>query len=246
LNPSSSYHLNRAEALLKAKALDLAVYELESISGIESFSAPFLTYLAMLNHRAKNYKNSFRILNELFQRNDHIFSSYHLRLVFPVEFFKIIEENSEKNGLDPILVLSLMKQESAFSSDAYSRAKAMGVMQILLSTARGVDATITAESLLELDSNVRIGTKYLAGLVERYQGNLAMALSAYNAGPSAVDRWIKNNRSHLSLPIWIESIPYKETRNYVSSIIRNYYWYSRPLKDSKITFEKVGNTFWKN
>lgn len=246
LNPSSNYHLHRAEVFLKAKAMDLAIYELENIVGIESFSSPFLTYLTILNYRAKNHKKSFQILNELFQRNDHVFSSYHLRLVFPIEFFKTIEEHSKQNALDPILVLSLIKQESAFAPEAYSRAKAIGAMQILLSTARNVDATITLENLLELPHNIRIGTKYLSQLLERYHGNTVMALAAYNAGPGAVDRWIKNNSPKLSSLLWIESIPYKETRNYVTSIMRNYYWYTRKLQDPNVSFEKILNLFWKD
>jgi soluble lytic murein transglycosylase len=126
--------------------------------------------------------------------------------------------------------MSLIKQESAFDRSAVSRVGAMGLMQLMPYTAVETDPNAIHLDLLDADENIRIGIKYLRKLVQQYKGNLIYALGAYNAGPKAMDRWVKEAANKRGPLEFIESITYRETREYVASIIRNYYWYSRRLK----------------
>ncbi len=242
LLPHETYHLERAEAFLTEKSYDLAAFELKMIKVREGLSSPFLVYLSMLNDKARNYQNNFQLMGELIQRGyEGIFSSYSLRMIFPTHFLDLIKKHSLASNLDPILVLSLIKQESAFEEEANSSVGAIGLMQLMPMTARETDATVNLSHLLNADINIAIGTKYLKKLLIRFKGNIVYALAGYNAGPNAVDRWIKDSPPRRGMLEFIESIPYRETREYVASIIRNYYWYCRQLNG--ISFQNF-SYFW--
>lgn len=242
LSPGEILHLRRAQNLIAEKAYNLAVFELREIKVRAALSSPFLVYLAMLNCKCGNYSSGFTMIGELMQRGyEGIFSTYGLRMIFPLNFANLISKYSTENSIDPILVLSLIKQESAFAEDANSSAGAMGLMQLMPTTAVDTDPAIKISALLEAEDNIRVGTKYLKKLLTRYNGNIVFALAGYNAGPTAVDRWRKEGPPVREMAEFIESIPYKETREYVSSIIRNYFWYSRQLHG---TFTKDLNYFW--
>ena len=114
-------------------------------------------------------------------------------------------------------------------------------MQLMPATASDMDAAITPADLLVADHNIRVGTKYLKKLMGRFKGNIVYSIAGYNAGPGAVDRWIKEAGEKRNLLEFIESISYKETREYVGAIIRNYYWYSRQINGN---FDKDLNYFW--
>ncbi|EJO68004.1 transglycosylase SLT domain protein [Leptospira kirschneri serovar Grippotyphosa str. RM52] len=117
---------------------------------------------------------------------------------------KIIHQESEKNNLDPRLVQSVIKAESNFKTDAVSPKGAIGLMQLMPSTAN----SLGVEDPFDPAENVAGGTKFLSDLLNKYK-NLDHALAAYNAGPNAVDRY-------AGIP------PYKETRNYVEKVKKFY------------------------
>jgi soluble lytic murein transglycosylase len=156
-------------------------------------------------------------------------TTYVLGMIFPTPFFDVVRKHAARNDIDPILVLSLVKQESAFTPNIGSGAGAVGLMQLMPATAVEVDPELTRADLLEPDTNIRIGTKYLKWLLTKFNGNIVLALAGYNAGPYAAERWLRANPEKRGMLEFIETIPYKETREYVSGIIRNYYWYSRRL-----------------
>jgi soluble lytic murein transglycosylase-like protein len=116
----------------------------------------------------------------------------------------LIREAAVRSGLPPAFVESVAKVESAFRQDAISPKGAIGVMQLMPATARTLAADPT-----DLDQNVDAGTRLLRDLLLKYNGDVVKALAAYNAGPTAVDRY-------QGLP------PYPETQNYVDKVIRNY------------------------
>ncbi|MBI2711463.1 MAG: transglycosylase SLT domain-containing protein [Bdellovibrio sp.] len=220
LNTQDQGRLKRARHFLSERAYALAAIELREIKVQDSLSNPFLLYLAMLNYQAKNFRNSFSILGELIQRGyEGVLTSYGLQMIFPEQNFQTIQDYAKKTGLDPILVLSLIKQESAFEEEVLSSAGATGLMQLMPATAADVDSEVSLTDLRQPENN------------------------GYNAGPNAVDRWLKDFPAEKSMYDFIESIPYKETREYVAAIIRNYYWYSKKLnsanRDVKI------DIFWK-
>lgn len=235
LLPSEQYHVQRAEYFLGGGLKELAAAELLSIRPREALSNGFLLYVAVLLNEAESYRHSFVFLSELIQRGDkRVMTSYGLRLIFPAPHWNLIEPNATQMELDPILILSLIKQESAFDRFAVSISGASGLMQLMPATALEVDSLIQRMELYSAATNIQLGARYLKQMLNRYQGNIAIAFAAYNAGPVAVDRWIQEGKTKRGIIGFIDSIPYPETREYVASLIRNYYWYHQKLRGTRL------------
>ena len=137
----------------------------------------------------------------------------------------MVQAQAQKNGLDPYLVLSLMRQESEFNPNAVSRANAYGLMQLLPSVGKseakhnGVKGFNT-NTLLNPAVNIQLGTDDLRKTLGLYGGTVEYALASYNAGDTPVHAWMTQGE-FKDIPEWVESIPYTETREYVQSILRN-------------------------
>ena len=121
------------------------------------------------------------------------------------EIMAMIDSTAEKYGVDAKLVKAVVKQESGFNPNAKSKAGALGLMQLMPTTAKGLGVT----DPMNPQQNIEGGVKYLKSLLERFHGNTILALAAYNAGPNAVSKYD-------GVP------PYKETQNYVKSILKDY------------------------
>ncbi|MBL7716401.1 MAG: transglycosylase SLT domain-containing protein [Bdellovibrionales bacterium] len=231
LLPQEVYRLRRAERLISEGATAMAEQELREFRSRDHLSNSFLIYLATLHTEAGNHSGAFQILGDLIQRGggDLVYNSYGLRLIFPTAFYDEIQKASADQKLDPILVLSLIKQESAFQVEAGSTVGASGLMQLMPATAVDTEPGVRRVDLLDPTVNIRVGTKYLKKMLDKYNGNIVFALASYNAGPGALDRWLRDGKAKRGMLDFIELIPYKETREYVGSIIKNYYWYSKRI-----------------
>jgi soluble lytic murein transglycosylase len=146
---------------------------------------------------------------------------YDLR--FPLARREQIERDANAAGVDPSWAYAIIRAESAWTGDAHSSADAWGLMQLLPGTARQLAkvekvAFSGAAALLDPDLNIRLGTRYLANMADRYDGSPWLATAAYNAGPDPVARWIEA-RDTLEPDFFIETIPYKETREYVARVL---------------------------
>lgn len=146
---------------------------------------------------------------------------YSLR--FPLAERELIEREARANDLDSAWVYALIRAESAWQPHARSHANAHGLMQLLPATgqrmARELGLSWTGTSaLLEPTTNIRLGTRYLARQAERFEHSPWIASAAYNAGPTPVERWLEQ-RGHLPADVFIETIPYHETRAYVPRIL---------------------------
>lgn len=145
-------------------------------------------------------------------------------LLFPVRYWKEIVDNTSKT--DPVLVKALIRQESAFNKAARSRAKAAGLMQLIYPTAKKFGIK-EPRQLLSPEKNIHAGSEFLAGLIEDF-GSVELALAAYNAGPAVVRQWQKRYPTE-NVDLFVEMIPYTETREYVRLVKRNYKVYQSIL-----------------
>ena len=144
--------------------------------------------------------------------------------IYPIKYYDIVKKYSEEYNVDKYLVFAIIKAESNFNENAASKKGAKGLMQLIDSTAKEVAESINVdfneEDILKPEINIRLGTKYISSLLKQY-GNISIALAAYNAGSGNVDGWIKNNTIKKD-GTDLENIPYKETKNYVRKILKDY------------------------
>lgn len=163
------------------------------------------------DYKLKNFENSKVVFGTLVKPSSKINSNLSLPISSKkpeysrLEIENIIEGVSNKHGISSKLVKALIKQESGFNPNAVSKAGAKGLMQLMPSTAKNLGVTDVTNPV----QNVEGGVKYLKSMMNKYNGNLILALAAYNAGPGAVDKY-------KGVP------PYKETQNYVKNILANY------------------------
>ncbi|MFZ5637528.1 MAG: transglycosylase SLT domain-containing protein [Pseudomonadota bacterium] len=145
---------------------------------------------------------------------------YELR--FPLHHDSVIRREAAKHRIDPTWVAAEIRAESVFNPKARSHADARGLMQVLPSTGAGLAKRLGlpwrgGESLYEPEFNIQLGTAYLRELEDKY-GMAYVAIAAYNAGPGPVARW-QSQRPAMDADFWIETISYKETRDYVARIL---------------------------
>ena len=146
---------------------------------------------------------------------------YHLR--FPLHHDATIRREAARNRIDPAWVAAEIRAESVFNPAARSGANAMGLMQVLPATGAAVARRIGvawagAESLYDPDTNIILGTAYLRQMLDDYGGQPYFAIAGYNAGPAPLNRW-KSQRPGMDPDFWIETISYKETRDYVARVL---------------------------
>lgn len=157
----------------------------------------------------------------------------HLDLRFPLAFPEPMQANARLRQLEPSWLYAVARQESAFRVDARSSAGALGVMQVMPATARLTSRQMSIPlantwQLLDQDKNIAIGAGYLAQMYQRYGSNRILASAAYNAGPGRVDQWLAR-RPATPADVWIEAIPFSETRGYVQNVLAFALIYSQRL-----------------
>ena len=152
-----------------------------------------------------------------------------LKSIYPTKYSEYVEKYSQQNGLDKYLVYATIKAESNFNPDVTSASDARGLMQLMEETAVErsniiENNSVEAYDLYDPETNIKLGTSYLSYLLNLYDGNVVLAITAYNAGLGNVEQWVKDGviKSDGSD---IENIPYKETSNYVRKILKNYQMY---------------------
>ena len=142
---------------------------------------------------------------------------------FPICYSDGVHENSAKQELNPAIVFGLIRRESAFNEKARSPTGARGLMQIMPQTGKQIARAFKERwrgnnSLYNPVTNIKYGSYYYQKLLKKFDGNYALALAAYNAGPERVKRWMPKAES-VPADIWIETIPYHETRDYVTTVL---------------------------
>ncbi len=171
---------------------------------------------AILAHRWGWHSRAISAAASLGQYDD-------LSIRYPLPFQDTFEEFSLQASISPTWAYGIARSESLFMRDAKSNAGAVGLMQLMPATGRDVAKEIKLPysglaTLVDPESNIRLGTTYLGQMAERYGGNQVLATAAYNAGPHRVDRWLPENGT-IDARIWIENIPFNETREYVKRVL---------------------------
>ena len=223
LGDRAEFHLARARALARLGLNRLAHPELDGVRRHAKRTAGLRLLLMREYARTHAHHRSLALAQQAPATPET------LRLRYPLAHWDAVRQHAAEQGLDPYLVLSLMRKESLFKARAVSSANALGLMQLLHETARREASGMglpepDARDLFDPELNIRLGARHLKGLLEHYGQSRAKALAAYNAGKQAVERWTRN----LGLaddPEFIERISYGETRRYVKAVLRNYHVY---------------------
>ena len=224
--PVESPHLARAKLLANAGLGEYIAQEIAADPDSSSWSA-----LAEAQIYA-SYGETYRAMRALKRALPYAASApikaiplAYWRILFPEPWWETIKAESAKNNLDPYLVASLMRQESEFNPSVVSYANAWGLMQLLPSVGKamareeGISHFQTFQ-LLDPETNIRLGTRYLRQMMERFGGVQEYALAAYNAGDSRVVEW-EAAGPYKGMDEFVESIPFTQTREYVEAILRN-------------------------
>jgi len=157
-----------------------------------------------------------------------------LAIRFPLAYHDSFKLNTQAQNISLPWGIAIARQESAFMPDAQSGAGAMGLMQLMPATAKqtaqrhGVKYT-SRQQLIDPETNIQLGTAYLSSMLQLFNNNRILASAAYNAGPTRVRGWLN---PELPLDIWIETIPFKETRNYVQNVLMFTSIYARRLNQT--------------
>lgn len=144
------------------------------------------------------------------------------KAVFPLQYREAIDKWATAYGVDPYLIMGIIRAESSFQPDAVSSADAMGLMQITEETGAQIAQWLEVEDfqtaqLFEADCNIRFGTYYVSWLMEQFDGNLKNALAAYNAGIGTVQGWLADSR-YSTDGVALQNIPFQETADFVKRV----------------------------
>ncbi len=211
------YHYGRTTAAQK-----LSIWITQEFR--EELSLSTMLYISSIKSENNIPLNTIVFLNKEIGQNPQLLNEQTLRMLFPKPYFDEFDRASP--GLDTYLVLSVARQESGFNPNARSTANARGLLQLLPSTARIVNGRGRKRpNLYDAETNIRLGVRYLDGLVKKF-GSVELALAGYNAGPNRVPEWQSRypTKNHI---LFMDLIPFQETRDYVALIVRNNYWYYR-------------------
>ena len=158
---------------------------------------------------------------------------------FPQAYSGVITSYAQQNRIDPAWAFAIARRESSFMVDAVSSAGARGLMQVLPATAQYLTKQrLPYSALLDPTINVSVGLRYLRYLMDKFDNNSILASASYNAGWRSVMTWVPTTKS-VAMDIWIETIPYKETRNYIKAVLAYQHMYQLQLSGRSDIFDKL-------
>jgi soluble lytic murein transglycosylase len=151
------------------------------------------------------------------------------QMAYPLLYAKYVAQESAHKNVDPYLAQALIREESRYNAQAISSSNARGLMQLLISTAHATakHVGITLHNTMDIhdpETNIKLGVDYLSYVLKRFNGNALFAVASYNGGPNAVANWSKRFNTR-DLDVFVENIPYKETRDYVRKVFGSYWNY---------------------
>jgi soluble lytic murein transglycosylase len=211
--------------LERAAAEELAAVDRKALAGSEA-----LLLVAELLDRAGDQKTAHNLIRSLgrsaLRQRPEGTALRIWRVAYPAAFRSEVERWATPAGVPPDLLLALMREESGLDPNVISAAGAVGLTQLMPSTAQDVAkklrmGRVQQADLMKPPISIRIGAAYFGGLLQRYDGSEALALAAYNVGEGPVRSWLRS-RGSLPLDAFVEEIPVQETRGYVKRVLRSY------------------------
>jgi len=162
-------------------------------------------------------------------------------LSYPMPYKELVLKYSAEYGLDPFFVWAIMREESSFRPEVYSPAKAVGLTQMIYSTGKIVARKLGVPNfklsdLEDPETSIRFGTFHMRQMIDKFGGNLSLVISSYNAGGSAVARWIAE-RPDMEMDAFNEDIPFYETRRYTRRVLQSYAIYRYLYTPDKVSFD---------
>jgi len=226
LSNHSEQELDRLEFLVLNRLAE-AKWELEEVS--RDASAPSAGYaLAWSMYHAQTYNKSIRAASSLRGRfKEEPRASRLWYLLYPMGYADLVRGAATEYEVDPMLALAVIREESHFDEDVVSAADARGLMQIIPRTGEWLagmvygPASFDRTMLFRPSVNIRLGTRYLRYLNDKFDGKVLLVLAAYNWGEGNLRRWLAKSPPG-DLDVFIESIPADETRRYVKKVLRSY------------------------
>ncbi|MBI3814148.1 MAG: tetratricopeptide repeat protein [Nitrospinae bacterium] len=244
-------HIEKAQELIEIGFPEDAKEEIKAVSLPAETNINGLFSLSHLYLKAEAYPDLLSALNRIIGRlkrsEQNKLPKDFWMLFYPLSYWEIVSRTASENNVDPLLILSVMRQESAFNRMSLSSANAHGLMQLIPKTGERIYRMIWGgefknELLFEPEINIAMGVRYLTELIQAYNPDtelnsgdsgseqaLVLALEAYNAGANPVSAWTEKFGS-LPADEFIEKITYPETRGYVKKVLRNYRNYKRLYK----------------
>ena len=219
-NDTTIDELQKKESLIRAHELFLVGLEgrgrSEWDAAVSMFSADQKLQASILAHKWGWHSRAIATAAKVGQYDD-------LELRYPTPYAAEFEKHANGSNIQRSWALGIARSESLFMRDIRSSAGAIGLMQLMPDTARHTARDVNLKyaglvTLTDPDSNIRLGTAYLRKMLERFDNNQVLATAAYNAGPLNVKKWLPKDGDVDAL-IWIENIPFTETRKYVKRVL---------------------------
>jgi tetratricopeptide (TPR) repeat protein len=227
-------HLSKAELFTQLGINSHVDSELSLIVN-NAANRQFSYYIGVLYYMAGLYNKAIRKVINL-KQEQNIIPSNVITIKYPLAYFKEIEEIAKKYNIDPYLVLSIARQESIFQADAVSISGALGLLQIMPSLGETIASKLNMKkfvnfSLIDPKINITMSIYHLKELFAIFNNNLVLILSGYNAGITITKKWAEQIKIQ-DTEVFLEMIPYKETRTYIKLILTNYINYQKLYKNS--------------
>lgn len=255
LNVTDSEYLSWeiSKILMAAGWFEEAHQELANLPQVYLSSSKLI--LAKIWSYAFNHFESITLLNEVWDLDSDYRNLETVNLAFPREFKKIVEKVAGDYELEQELIWGIIRQESSFRIDALSPAGAAGPMQLMPATAKDVARRMRLSSfdvtkdIFIPETNIRLGGYYISQMLRAFDGHLPMAVAAYNVGIGNMRKWTRlrpsvekqtlTRTSNFRNEIWIDELPWEETREYVKAILRNLILYKALAKGEMILNEPI-------
>lgn len=222
----------RGVTFLRLGLFELAEGEFRSLQSRYANEDEVGWVLSLLYHRAGAFQLSHHVPGERLDLNLWYPSGSNRErweIAYPRPFWDLVSEYADERALEPYLVYAIMREESGFEPRIESWANARGLLQLMEGTANDMAAltgrgSVRASELFEPEVNIELGTMYMRRLADLFDEHPALVIAGYNGGQGNVRSWLRE-RGSMPFDIWVEEIPYSQTRHYVKRVTMSYWIY---------------------